>query len=76
MESGIGMVHQEFMLLPGFSVAENVKLNREPTRPNLISKVAGRKMESLDATDGSDTRQALDRIDMDVDDGCLWWACP
>lgn len=69
MEGGIGMVHQEFMLLPGFSVAENVKLNREPTRPNVISKAAGRKLESLDRRKmGLDTRQALDRIEMDVDE--------
>src|SRR5687767_10723076 len=30
LAAGIGMVHQEFMLLPEMSVAENVKLNREP----------------------------------------------
>ena len=29
MERGIGMVHQEFMLIPGFFVYENIKLNRE-----------------------------------------------
>ena len=28
MSLGIGMVHQEFMLIPGFSISENVKLNR------------------------------------------------
>src|SRR5712691_105968 len=44
MASGIGMVHQEFMLLPGFRVAENVKLNREPTRPGLLSRIAGREL--------------------------------
>ena len=32
MKLGIGMVHQEFMLLPGFSITENIKLNRETTR--------------------------------------------
>ena len=31
MLKGIGMVHQEFMLLPGFTIAENIKLNREIT---------------------------------------------
>ena len=36
---GIGMVHQEFMLLPGFTVTENIKLNREITTPNLVSRV-------------------------------------
>ena len=29
MEQGIGMVHQEFMLIPDFTVSENIKLNRE-----------------------------------------------
>ena len=33
MEKGIGMVHQEFMLLPGFTIAENIKLTaRSPGR--------------------------------------------
>src|SRR6185312_2011215 len=40
MSHGLGMVHQEFMLIPGFSVAENIKLNREPTKPNLFSRLA------------------------------------
>ncbi len=30
---GIGMVHQHFMLVPVFTVAENVELGFEPTRP-------------------------------------------
>ncbi len=36
MEMGIGMVHQEFMLIPGFTIVENIKLNRRKTKPNLI----------------------------------------
>ena len=32
IEAGIGMVHQHFMLVPVFSVAENVVLGHEPTR--------------------------------------------
>lgn len=32
MESGIGMVHQHFMLIPVFTVAENVALGNEPTK--------------------------------------------
>ena len=28
------MVHQEFMLLPGFTITENIKLNREISRPS------------------------------------------
>lgn len=48
MALGIGMVHQEFMLLPGFTVARNIKLNRENVRPNLVSRVAGKRFELLD----------------------------
>jgi simple sugar transport system ATP-binding protein len=32
MSAGIGMVHQHFMLVPVFTVAENVMLGHEPTR--------------------------------------------
>jgi ABC-type uncharacterized transport system ATPase subunit len=32
IEAGIGMVHQHFMLVPVFTVAENVMLGREQTR--------------------------------------------
>ncbi|MBA0128105.1 ABC transporter ATP-binding protein [Haloechinothrix sp. YIM 98757] len=32
MAAGIGMVHQHFMLVPVFTVAENVMLGAEPTR--------------------------------------------
>ena len=48
MLKGIGMVHQEFMLLPGFTIAENIKLNREITKPNIMSRIFGSKLESLD----------------------------
>ena len=38
IRAGIGMVHQHFMLVPVFSVAENVVLGYEPTSgPGLIS---------------------------------------
>jgi simple sugar transport system ATP-binding protein len=33
MEAGIGMVHQHFMLIPVFTVAENVMLGHETTLP-------------------------------------------
>src|SRR5690554_1869173 len=48
MEMGIGMVHQEFMLIPGFTITENIKLNRENTNPTVLSKVLGPKLEKLD----------------------------
>ncbi len=69
MAAGVGMVHQEFMLIPGFRLAENIKLNREPTRPNLFSRLAGRRLESLDLPRmRSDARAALDRVGLTVDE--------
>jgi ABC-type uncharacterized transport system ATPase subunit len=34
--AGIGMVHQNFMLVPSFTVAENIVLGKEPTRGGLV----------------------------------------
>ena len=68
MARGIGMVHQEFMLIPGFTVIENVKLNRENTQPNVISRVFGKGMEVLDKKKmEEDTQTALDRLDLVLD---------
>src|SRR5258708_24549903 len=36
---GIGMVHQNFMLIPSFTIAENVVLNMEPTRGIAVDRV-------------------------------------
>ena len=48
LELGIGMVHQEFMLLPGLTITENIKINREIVKDNLLSKLLGKKLGILD----------------------------
>ncbi|HET9325434.1 MAG TPA: sugar ABC transporter ATP-binding protein [Candidatus Eisenbacteria bacterium] len=69
MQAGVGMVHQEFMLIPGFAVAENIKLNREPTRPSILSRVFGKKLEQVDRDRcGTDARKALDLVGLSVDE--------
>lgn len=69
MNLGIGMVHQEFMLIPGFTVTENIKLNRELTVPNAMSKIFGESMKWLDQeTMQADARKALDIIGVDIDE--------
>ena len=45
--AGIGMVHQEFSLIPGFSTTENILLNREPVRKNLVSEIFGDRLNTL-----------------------------
>ncbi len=38
INAGIGMVHQNFMLIPSFTVAENIVLGQEPARRGLLDK--------------------------------------
>ena len=48
INAGIGMVHQEFSLIPGFTATENILLNREYTRDSVLSAVLGKKLSTLD----------------------------
>ena len=48
LAAGIGMVHQEFSLIPGFTAAENIVLNREPKKKNVISEIFGDRLNTLD----------------------------
>lgn len=69
MKAGIGMVHQEFMLIPGFTVTENIKINREILKDNIFSKILGTKLKSLDyEAMNRDARQALDNIGIGIEE--------
>ena len=69
MDAGIGMVHQEFMLIPGFTITENIKINREITTPNIVSGVLGKRLETLDMIKmDADARKALDTLDMGIEE--------
>jgi simple sugar transport system ATP-binding protein len=56
MNAGIGMVHQHFMLIPVFTVAENVMLGHEPTRfgGRLDLEAARRTVREISARFGFD----------------------
>ena len=58
MAAGIGMVHQHFMLIPVFTVAENVVLGNEPT-----NKIGGLDLE----TARKRVREISDRFGFNVD---------
>ena len=69
MELGIGMVHQEFMLLPGFTVTENIKIGREITTPTFISRIFGKSLEKLDyKAMAKDAKKALDTIGLNIEE--------
>jgi simple sugar transport system ATP-binding protein len=66
------MVHQEFMLIPGFTITENIKINREITNQNTISRIFGKQYETLDFKKmNRDARAALDKMDMGIEEYTL-----
>ena len=68
IEAGIGMVHQEFSLIPGFDTTENILLNREPVRKNLVSEIFGDRMNTLNRSE-MDQRaaNAIELMGVDID---------
>jgi simple sugar transport system ATP-binding protein len=48
LEAGIGMVHQEFSLIPGFSTTENILLNRESLYKSVLTDVFSSRIRTLD----------------------------
>lgn len=62
MNAGIGMVHQHFMLIPVFTVAENVALGNEPTK-------LGGRMDVSAARER--VREISDRFGFNVDPDAL-----
>ena len=69
MDLGIGMVHQEFMLLPNYTITENIKLNREVLKGNVISRLFGERLKTLDMpVMNADARRALDSLDIGIEE--------
>ena len=68
IEAGIGMVHQEFSLIPGFDATENILLNREPKKGNVIAEVFGDRLDTLDRKD-MDRRaeRAIEKMGVSID---------
>jgi len=60
LDAGIGMVHQEFSLIPGFTTTENILLNSESQKKNILDEVFGPRMDILDRPDMR--RRALEAI--------------
>ena len=72
LEAGIGMVHQEFSLIPGFSGTENILLNMESTKKNILSHILGKRMETLDRRDmNKRAGAAVDMLGVKLDIGEL-----
>ena len=70
--AGIGMVHQEFSLIPGFTTTENILLNREPKLHNLISRPGAHRTEMLDRKKmDEEAQEAIRKLGVDLDKNML-----
>ena len=68
LKAGIGMVHQEFSLIPGFTTTENIMLNAELTRPSVISKIFGKRLETINRPAMKErAQQAINTLGFDLD---------
>ena len=68
LAAGIGMVHQEFSLIPGFTASENILLNREPKKRNVVSEIFGDRLDTLDYnTMTGRAEAAIDKMGFHVD---------
>ena len=59
LDAGIGMVHQEFSLIPGFSATENIMLNRELQTPSILSDLFTPRLSLLKRKERNDRAQSV-----------------
>ncbi len=72
LAAGIGMVHQEFSLLPDFSATENILLNREPLKYNVLSELFGDRLNILDRDKMNQiAKRAIGRLNVPLDQNML-----
>ena len=64
---GIGMVHQEFSLIPGFTATENILLNREVLNGSSMSYVFSDRVSTLNRAAMNDrARAAINTLGVDI----------
>ncbi len=72
LDEGIGMVHQEFSLIPGFSVSENVVLNRESQKYNPLVEAFGERLSTIDRPQiGCRGKAAVEKLNVALDTDSL-----
>ncbi len=72
LDAGIGMVHQEFSLIPGFTATENVMLNRECVKPSIAEELFGKRLAKLDRHEmRARTSAAVEKLGVSIDPDTL-----
>jgi len=68
LAAGIGMVHQEFSLIPGFTATENILLNREPQKKSVVSEVFGERLNTLNRSAMKQSAgDAIEKMGVEID---------
>ena len=68
LAAGIGMVHQEFSLIPGFTATENILLNREPQKHSVVSEVFGPRLNAVNRRQmKTDSAAAIEKMGFHID---------
>lgn len=66
--AGIGMVHQEFSLIPGFKATENILLNRESKKKSVLSDLFSDRLDTLDRNEMNRIAQdAIQQMGVNID---------
>jgi simple sugar transport system ATP-binding protein len=72
LDAGIGMVHQEFSLIPGFTATENILLNREPDTKNIVSEIFGDRLNTLNRREMTvRSEKAISKLGVKVDENMV-----
>ncbi|MDR1622933.1 MAG: sugar ABC transporter ATP-binding protein [Synergistaceae bacterium] len=72
LDAGIGMVHQEFSLIPGFTAAENILLNREPLYKSALTDIFSPRISRLDRKTMTElAKAAIDKLGVALDPAML-----
>ncbi len=66
--AGIGMVHQEFSLIPGFTATENILLNREDKKRSVLSYLFSDRLDTLDRKKmNENAAEAIKKMGVNID---------
>ncbi len=77
LAAGIGMVHQEFSLIPGFNATENILLNREPKKKSVVSEVFGDRLDTLNRKKMAESSSAaIQKMGVQIDGGMVISSMP
>lgn len=67
LAAGIGMVHQEFSLIPGFNASENILLNREVTKESYLENIFEDRIRTVDFKEMDKiAEKAIDHLGVEI----------